>query len=162
MKNREDILSHLYYILDKNTHDIRIYYRLADKTKRSFLKNFFRRLSHQKRVFCRRIRFEIKELENEHSLIDKREKTIPIKPDTGTIHGLPSFKTDIKDLIVYSYKREQEYLRVYKDLLSNTHLGNIREMLLNQKHAVQMTINDLKTIEKKFNFEKNQGEINYF
>ena len=161
MKNGEEIISLLYKILDNNTEDIRIYYRLADKAKRSFLKNFFRKLSYQKRVFCRRIRFEIKELENELALIGVKDKTISNKPETRNIHGLPSFKADFKGLVMYSYKREQEYLHIYKALLSNTHLGNIREMLLNQKHAVQLTLNELKTIEIRYNFEKNEGEINY-
>src|SRR5690606_1605382 len=103
-KNREEIISLLYKILDNNTEDIRIYYRLADKAKRSFLKNFFRKLSYQKRVFCRRIRFEIKELENELALIGVKDKTISNKPETRIIHGLPSFKADVKGLVMYSYK----------------------------------------------------------
>src|SRR5690606_29796621 len=109
MKDREEILSQLYKILDKNTNDIRIYYRLADKCKRSFIKNFFRKLSHQKRIFCRRIRFEIKELEMELALISDNGKTINL-PHQGSFHGLPAFKADMKSLITYSYKREQEYL----------------------------------------------------
>src|SRR5690606_7094978 len=137
MKEKEEILSQLYKILDKNTNDIRIYYRLADKCKRSFLKNFFKKLSHQKRIFCRRIRFEIKELEMEWALIWDNSKTTNM-PRQRTFHGLPVFKADMKSLITYSYTRELEHLHLYKTLLSKTHLGNIREMLLHQRHAIQL------------------------
>lgn len=161
MGEREEILSQLYRILDKNTNDVRVYYRLAEKCKRTFLKNFFKKLSHQKRIFCRRIRYEIRELEKEIALIREYGYEPSKIPKQEASHGLPSFKADMKGLIKYSHRREQEYLHLYKTLLSNTHLGNIREMLLNQRHAVQLTLNEIQTLEHKINYEKNGGEVSY-
>ncbi len=160
MGYREEILNQLYRILDNNTTDARIYYRLADKCRRSTLKLFFKKLSLQKRIFCRRIKYEIRELEREIELISEK----PIYPNEiipkKSIPEPPSLKTDVLSLITYCYRREQQYLEIYKKLLSQTNLDSIREMLLSQKHAVQLALNEIKTFETNQN-ERNQGEINY-
>jgi len=161
MGGREEILSQLYKILDNNNNDIRIYYRLAEMSKRSSLRVFFKNLSYQKRIFCRRIRYEIRELENSKALIPGQEIKTGNLSKLKSFQGLPTLKADIKGLMMYCYKKEQEYLHLYKNLLSNTHLGNIREMLLNQRHAVQLSLNEIKMLENKYNYEKNEGEVNY-
>jgi len=160
MGNREEILTQLYKILEKNSNDARIYYRLADNCKRSFLKNFFKKLSHQKRIFCRRIKYEIQELEKELELLEENPQ-IQLNIPSRAIPGLPSFRSDIIGLITYCYKRERQYLELYKNLLTKIHMGNIREMLLYQKHSVQLALNEMKNFEIKIRNGKNEGEVKY-
>lgn len=160
MRYRKEILNQLYKILENNTTDARIYYRLADKCKRSSLKYFFKKLSLQKRLFCRRIRYEIRELEKEMDHVNDtafHKESIAKK----SFHEASLFRTDMIGLITYCYKREQQYLELYKTLLSQTHLGNIREMLLAQKHSVQLILNEIKSLETKMFDIKNEGEISY-
>lgn len=161
MEEKEEILIQLYKILHKIAGDKRIYYRLSEQCKQSFLRNFYMKLSHQKRSFYRRIRYEIKELEKE-ILLNKENglKNVPII-GKESFHGLPSFRFDMNTLIKYSIKKEQEYLHIYKTLLSITHLGNIREMLLNQRHAVQLNLNEIRSIENKNDYGKNEEQLNY-
>lgn len=160
MENREKILTQLYIILEKNKADARIYYRLADKCKRAFLKNFFKKISYQKRIYCRRISYEIRELET--ALTNKVGFDLHSQlSNPGTFHGFPSLKTDTNGFLKYCYKKEQEYFTLYKSLLSITHLGDIREMLINQKHSAQLVLNEIKTMQSKIQPGRMEGEVNY-
>ncbi|HSP40511.1 MAG TPA: hypothetical protein VLN46_03695 [Gillisia sp.] len=160
MGYREEILIQLYRILENNISDARIYYRLADKCKRSSIKNFFKKLSLQKRIFCRRIKYEIGELERQMEQIGEKSGSERWDSSKKTFHNLPSLGKDITEMITYCDKRERQYLELYKTLLSKTNIGNIREMLLSQKHAVQLALNEMKTLETKIHNSKNE-EINY-
>ncbi len=165
MGYREDILIKLYRILEKNSTDTRIYYRLSDKCRRSILKCFFKKLSTQKRIFCRRIKYEIRELEKEIATLEEPPNFHNDLNTSKTFTGFPLVRYDVMGLIAYCNKREHQYIEIYKNLLSQTNLGNIREMLLSHKHKVQLTLNEIKTIESKIqngkNEDKNEEEINY-
>lgn len=161
MGYREEILTHLYRILENNSTDARIYYRLADKCKRGSLRNFFKKLSLQKRLFCRRIKYEISELERQ--MEQRGEHYRPGGTDTSlnTAHDTNALGKDIHGLISYCDHRERQYLELYRNLLSKTSLGDIREMLLSHKHSVQLALNEIKTLETKIHNSKNEGKINY-
>lgn len=158
MEKREQILKQLYKILENNKTDARIYYRLADNCKRPALKFFFKKLSLQKRIYCRRIRYEIRELEREMEILFGNSKPLEdIQKREITV--LPSKERDGIGLINYCYKRENHYLELYENLLSRTYLGNIREMLLSQKHSIHLILNEIRAIENKLFNGKNEGEI---
>lgn len=161
MGYREEILKQLYKVLEYNSVDARMYFRFADKCKPTSLKYFFKKLSLQKRLFCRRISYEIRELEREIELISEKsiyhkEVTIP-----KSFSEVISIKKDGAGLIKYCYNREQQYIELYKSLISQTHFGSIREMLLSQKFYIQLILNEIKNLETKQLNIKNEGKINY-
>lgn len=75
MAYRTDILNLLYKILFRTYTDSRMYYIAAEKCNRLIYKNFFRKLSHQKRCFCKRIKYEIQVQEKEIQLLGGDIKT---------------------------------------------------------------------------------------
>ena len=161
MRYRKEILNQLYKVLENNTTDARIYFRLADNCKRSSLRYFFKKLSLQKRLFCRRIGYEIRELEKEIEYVNGNTVFQKENIAKKSIHEISLLSADMIGLITYCYKREQEYLELYKTLLSQTNLGSIREMLLSQKHSVQLILNEINSLRKKVPNIKNDGEISY-
>lgn len=161
MGKREEILEQLHKILEKNSNDARIYYRLAENCNRSFLTNFFKKLSYQKRIFCKRIRYEIKELEKEIKILEENPTATFKNPSSPALQVVPTLRNELYDLIPYCYKKEQQYVELYKNLLSKTHLGSIREMLLYQKHMVQLVLNEMKNFDSQIQNGKNEEEINY-
>lgn len=161
MGYREEILIQLYRILENNNTDARIYYRLGDKCKKASLTFFFKKLSLQKRIFCRRINYEISELEKEIQQISEVSKFEKFTISKKAFQPIPSLKDYTRDLLNYCYNREQEYLELYKNLLSQTDRGNIREMLLNQKHSLLLVIDEIKALETKIYDGKNERKVNY-
>lgn len=161
MGYRDKILKQLYEVLENNTSDARIYYRLADRCNRSSLKYFFKKLSLQKRLFCRRLNYEIRELEKEMEFIGENNIFQYESSTKKSFEGIPTSRGDISGLVAYCYNQEQQYLEQYKTLLSKTYLGGIREMLLSQKHSIQLILNEIRSLETKMHNLKNEGEINY-
>ncbi len=161
MAYRKEILIHLYRILEKNATDARVYFRLADKCNRSTLKCFFKKLSLQKRYFCRRIRYEIGELEKEIEIIEEKSPLKSVTFSGNTFTGSFSSQNEMRGIINYCYEREREYLEMYQILLSKTNMGNIREMLLSQKHSVKLGLNELNTIENRLYKAENEKEMKF-
>lgn len=156
MRYRKDIIEHLYMILAKNIHDGKIYQNASERCKRLLYKNFFRKLSHQKRSFCKRIKYEISVLEEEvlamgGELNNRENKHYEIKPTV-----LPVFRLEKDGLMKECYRREKENLTLYNTLLSKICVGQIREMLLFQKHSVKLILNEIESMGLKVYDEKNE------
>lgn len=156
MRYRKDIIEHLYMILAKNIHDGKIYQNASERCKRLLFKNFFRKLSHQKRSFCKRIKYEISVLEDEvlsmgGELKERENFHYEIKPQV-----LPVFRLEKDGLIKECYRREKENLVLYNTLLSKICVGQIREMLLFQKHSVKLILNEIESMGLKVYDEKNE------
>lgn len=161
MGYREDILQHLYKILTKNYGEGKLYQSSAENCKRLLFKNFFRKLSHQKRSFCRRIKYEIQVLENEIRLLGGEPST---NIEDWKFKGepiLPVFRTEKDGLIKECYRREMENISLYNNLLSRICVGQIREMLLFQKHSIQLILNEIESMGLKVYEERNESEIKY-
>lgn len=156
MRSRKEIIENLYMILAKSIYDGRIYQNASERCKRLLFKNFFRKLSHQKRSFCKRIKYEISVLEDEvlsmGGELKNRENTAnDTKPTV-----LPVFRLEKDGLIKECYRREKENLIIYNSLLSKICIGQIREMLLFQKHSVTLILNEIESMGLKVYDEKNE------
>lgn len=156
MRYRKDIIEHLYMILAKTIQDGKTYQNASERCKRLLFKNFFKKLSHQKRSFCKRIKYEISVLEDEvlamgGELTQRISTQYEIKP---TI--LPVFRLEKDGLIKECYRREKENLVLYNTLLSKICVGQIREMLLFQKHSVKLILNEIESMGLKVYDEKNE------
>lgn len=165
MDYRENIRKHLLQILDKNFEDGSTYSIAAENSKRLLFKNFFRKLSHQKRSFCKRIKYEIEVVENEIIMVG-RESDALRKWKSPQISGLPVFRVESNGLIAECYRREKKNIEMYNTLLSKISSGQIREMLLFQKHSVQLILQEIESMGIKVyrgvEDGKNAGEKNYF
>lgn len=168
MGHREDTIGLLYKVLAKNFLDGRVYISAAESSKRLLFKNFFRKLAHQKRTFCKRIKYEIEVLENEILLMGGEIKTYP---DWEDHHSpiLPVFRAEKDGLIKECYRREKQNIGFYCNLLSRISIGQVREMLLFQKHSMQLILNEIESMglkiyqdhEEDINPGKNYGERNF-
>lgn len=155
MRYRKDIIEYLYMILAKNIHDGKTYQNASERCKRLLFKNFFRKLSHQKRSFCKRIKYEITVLEDEVlAMGGKLNERHRAYGDNPTI--LPVFRLEKDGLIKECYRREKENLVLYNTLLSKICIGQIREMLLFQKHSVKLILNEIESMGLKVYDEKNE------
>lgn len=145
MGYREDTIGLLYKVLAKNFLDGRVYISAAESSKRLLFKNFFRKLAHQKRTFCKRIKYEIEVLENEILLMGGEIQTYP---DWEDHHSpiLPVFRAEKDGLIKECYRREKQNIEFYINLLSRISIGQIREMLLFQKHSIQLILNEIEAM----------------
>lgn len=161
MGSREDILKQLYKILSKNYSEGKLYQNSAENCKRLLFKNFFRKLSHQKRSFCRRIKYEIQVLENEIELLGGEPVVKREDWKTSGDKILPVFRAEKDGLIKECYRRERENIAIYNSLLSRICVGQIREMLLFQKHSVQLILNEIESMGLKVYEEKNGSEKQY-
>lgn len=132
MGQLEKTISLLYSILEKNYLDFRIYSSASKHSKRLIFRNFFNKVAHQKWSFCKRIKQEIEILENEKGTMCQRSS----KPYWENIGGsvLPVFRVEKDGIIKECYRREKQNIGFYQNLLTRISLGNIREMLLFQKH----------------------------
>lgn len=161
MRHREEILDHLYEILSRNYFDGKIYSHAAESCKRLSFKNFFRKLSHQKKTFCKRIKYEIQVLQHEIVLMGGELSSVKRKWKDHELSILPVFRHERDGLIKECYRREKESIELYKKLLSKISLGHLREMLLFQKHSVQLILNEIETMGLKAyderENEKSQG-----
>ncbi len=156
MRYRKDIIEYLYMILAKNIHDGKIYQNASERCKKLLFKNFFRKLSHQKRSFCKRIKYEISVLEDEVRLMGGEINEIKRGPYEHNPPVLPVFRLEKDGLIKECYRREKENLSLYNTMLSKICVGQIREMLLFQKHSVKLILNEIDSMGLKVYDEKNE------
>lgn len=156
MRYRKDIIEHLYMILSKNINDGKIYQNASERCKRLLFKNFFKKLSHQKRSFCKRIKYEISILEDEVLAMggELKERSNTHYDIKTTV--LPVFRLEKDGLIKECYRREKENLQLYNTLLSKICVGQIREMLLFHKHSVKLILNEIESMGLKVYDEKNE------
>ena len=165
MRHLETTISLLYSILEKNYRDFRIYSNASKHCKRLLFRNFLMKVSHQKKSFCKRIKQEIESLERQKNMktdpknITGREwKNIP-----GSV--LPVFRTEKDGIIKECYRREKQNIGLYQNLLSRISLGNIREMLLFQKHSIQLILQEIEgfglNIYQDLEEENNEEEKKY-
>ncbi|MFO7720555.1 MAG: hypothetical protein R6W85_08980 [Gillisia sp.] len=165
MRHLEKTVSLLYSILEKNYHDYRIYSNASKHCKRLIFRNFFTKVAHQKKSFCKRIKLEIEFLENQNATIG--QKKFHSKGDWKNIEGpiLPVFRIEKDGVIKESYRREKQNVGLYQNLLSIISLGNIREMLLYQKHSIQLILQEIEgfglNIYEDFEADNNKGEKKY-
>lgn len=163
MGYREIAVELLYNLLIANLRDGRYYSQAGESSKRLLYKNFFKKLAHQKRSFCRRIKYEIEVLQKEIEAMGgiKIHREIDSIPEVK-VSALPVFRTEKDGLIKDCYRREKDKIHLYNTLLSRICVGQIREMLLFQKHSVQLILNEIEAMGLKIYLrqdnEKNEGE----
>lgn len=160
MRYPKDIVGQLYMILTKTSEDDKIYLHASERCKRLLYKNFFRKLSHQKRSFCKRIKYEISFLENEivkmgGVLNDRSVETQKVDP------VLPVIRFEKDGLIKDCYRGEKLNIGLYNTLLSKISMGQIREMLLFQKHSIQLILNEIESMGLKVYDEENENKPNF-
>lgn len=165
MGYRENILELLYRHLDKIFIDNKVYQHAAECSKKILFKNFFRKLAHQKKSFHKRTSHEIYILENELEIMGTSFKRKEPEPLGKAVGILPAFRTEKDGFLKECFRREKRNLEQYNYLLSKICKGSIREMLLFQKHSVQLILEEMKSmgirIYEGAEDEKNRGEINY-
>lgn len=165
MRHLEKTISLLYSILEKNYRDYRIYSNNSKHCKRLLFRNFFFKIADQKKSFCKRIKKEIEFLENQENLAGQRK--VISKRKLEAIQGpiLPVFQIEKDGMIKECYRRERQNIGLYQNLLSKISLGNIREMLLFQKHSIQLAIQEIEgfglNIYEDLETENNEGEKKY-
>ncbi len=145
MGYREKTIEHLYKILAKNYLDGRVYKNAAENSRKLHHKNFFRKLAGQKKSFCKRIKKEIENLQQDIHLLggeapvrnNWKDKNSPI---------LPVFRSERDGLIKECYRREKQNVGMYNNMLSKISIGQVREMLLFQKHSLQLIINEIEAL----------------
>lgn len=145
MGYRENTIELLYKVLAKNFLDGRVYSSAAESSKKLLFKNFFRKLAQQKQAFCKRIKYEIDILQEEIKLMGGEVKIqTRWKDDHSPI--LPVFRSERDGLIKECYRREKQNIGMYNNMLSRISIGQIREMLLFQKHNMQLIINEIESM----------------
>lgn len=165
MRHLEKTISLLYSILERNYHDFRIYSNASRHCKRLIFRNFLGKVAHQKKSFCKRIKLEIDFLENQNNIEGHRENIS--KRDWKNIERpiLPVFRIEKDGIIKECYRREKQNIGLYQNLLSKISLGGIREMLLFQKHSIQLILQEIEgfglNIYEDIEVENNQGEKKY-
>lgn len=168
MGYRKKTLQLLYVILEKNFQDGRIYSKASERCKRLFYKNFFRKLALEKRSFCKRIKYEIEVLENEVlSMGEETKVKFYYKESAAPI--LPAFRLEKDGLIRDCYRREKQNIGMCNQLLANISTGEVREMLLYQRHILRQILQEIESLGLKIsddyndentNEGKSEGEIN--
>ncbi len=165
MRHLEKTISLLYSILERNYRDFQIYSNASRHCKRLIFRNLLGKVAHQKKSFCKRIKLEIDFLENQNN-IEGHRKNIS-KRDWKNIEGpiLPVFRIEKDGIIKECYRREKQNIGLYQNLLSKISLGGIREMLLFQKHSIQLILQEIEgfglNIYEDIEVENNQGEKKY-
>lgn len=164
MGYREVTIELLYKVLAKNFLDARVYINAAENSKKLLFKNFFRKLAHQKKAFCKRIQYEIEVMQEELSMMGVENTPHTKWKDThSTI--LPVFRTERDGLIKECYRREKQNIGLYNNMLSRISVGQVREMLLFQRHSLQLIVNEIESMGLKiyedYDEGPNQEEGNY-
>ncbi len=145
--------------------DQKIYQHKAEGSKRLFFKNFFRKLSHQKKSFFKRTQQEIRQIENELELMGVEFETKDFFiAERSSVTILPAYRTEKDGSIKECYRREKRNYENYNYMLSKISKGSIREMLLFQKHSVQLILEEIESLGIRL-FDgvedEHRGEINY-
>lgn len=165
MRHLEKTINLLYSILEKNYCDYRIYSNASKQCKRLLFRNFLIKVAQQKKSFCKRIKLEIEYLENQNNIQGQRKNLS--KHEWKNIQGpvLPVFRIEKDGIIKESYRREKQNIGLYQNLLSKISLGSIREMLLFQKHSIQLTLQEIEgfglNIYEDLEAENTKGEKKY-
>lgn len=165
MRHLEKTINLLYSILEKNYRDYRIYSNNSKHCKRLLFRNFLFKIAHKKKSFCKRIKKEIEFLESQGNTNGQRK--IISNRKLGAIQGpiLPVFQIEKDGMIKECYRRERQNIGLYQNLLSKISLGNIREMLLFQKHSIQLTLQEIEdfglNIYEDVDAENNESEKKY-
>ncbi len=165
MGHLEKTTSLLYSILEKNYRDFRIYSNASKHCKRLLFRNFLLKVAHQKKSFSKRIEQEIESLENQNNI--KGEGKTNLRREWKNIPGpvLPVFRIEKDGIIKECYRRERQNIGLYQNLLSRISLGEIREMLLFQKHSIQLTLQEIEgfglNIYEDLEEENGEGEKKY-
>lgn len=157
MGYRKKVIQLLYAILEKNYQDGRIYSTASERCKRLFYKNFFRNLALKKRSFCKRIKYEIEVLENEivsmggeiNNNSNWKESAAPV---------LPLFRPEKDGIIKDCYRHEKQNIGMYNLLLTRICIGEIREMLLYQRHALRQILQEIESLGLKI-YDDHDEEI---
>lgn len=98
-----------------------------------------------KRAFCKRIKYEIEVLENEViSMGGEILNNSAWKDSTSPI--LPLFRPEKDGLIKDSYRREKQNIGMYNYLLTRINIGEIREMLLYQRHSLRQILQEIESL----------------
>ncbi|MCM4158594.1 hypothetical protein FHG64_13490 [Antarcticibacterium flavum] len=156
MGYREKTIEHLYRILAKNYQDGRVYKNAAENSRKLHHKNFFQKLALQKKSFCKRIKKEIEKLQQEiHFLGEEAPVRNNWKDKNSPI--LPVFRSELDGLIKECYRREKQNVGMYNNMLSKISMGQIREMLLFQKHSLQLIINEIEALGLRIYDEKDEN-----
>lgn len=168
MGYRRKTIQLLYAILEKNYQDGRIYSTASERCRRLFYKNFFRKLALKKRAFCKRIKYEIEVLENEViSMGEEIKMNFNYKESAAPI--LPAFRLEKDGLIRDCYRREKQNIGMCNHLLTSISTGEVREMLLYQRHTLRQILQEIESLGLKIyddhdeeisNEGKSEGEIN--
>lgn len=155
MGYRNKTIQLLYTILEKNHQDGKLYYTASQRCKRLYYKSFFRKLAVEKRSFCKRIKYEIEVLENEIISMGGEISTNFNRKEAGVI-VLPVFRTEKDGLIKECYRREKQNISMYNYLLTRINIGEIREMLLYQRHSLRQIYREIESLGLKICDDPNE------
>lgn len=160
MGYRENAIELLYKILAKNYLDGRVYKNAAENCRKLHHRNFFRKLALQKKAFGKRIKREIENLQEEIAVMGGE---VPVRNNWKDKNSpiLPVFRSERDGLIKECYRREKQNLGMYNNMLSKISLGRIREMLLFQKHSLQLILNEIEALGLRI-YEGNDDEDKNF
>lgn len=145
MGYRNKTIQLLYTILEKNHQDGKLYYTASQRCKRLFYKSFFRKLAVEKSSFCKRIKYEIEVLENEIISMGG-EIDANFNQKEASVIVLPVFRTEKDGLIKECYRREKQNIKMYNRLLTRISIGEIREMLLYQRHSLRQIYQEIESL----------------
>lgn len=159
MGHREIAIEHLLKLMSRNYLDGKLYLYTAENCKRLFANNIFKKLAHQKRSFYQKIKEEILVLYDEIILLggNKNNPVENLKLEEPQI--LPVFRKEQGGLIKECYRREKQTLGMYNNVLTKVNIGTIREMLLFQKHSIQMILFEIESMGFKI-FEEFESDKN--
>lgn len=121
------------------------YLWISEHSKKTKVKNFFKRLSIQKEMFCLRIENKIQNLENELVLIEGELE----KNNTSSsckLLQLPLHHYEKNEFFRKCYFRERSGLKLYEFFLKQIHAGSIRELLLFQRHHVKINLKEIESM----------------
>lgn len=168
MGYRKKTIQLLFTILEKNHQDGKIYSSASERCKRLYYKSFFRKIALEKRTFCKRIKYEIEVLENEIISMGGEINTKTNRKESTALI-LPVFRTEKDGLIKECYRREKQNIQLYNQLLTRINMGEIREMLLFQRHSLRQIYQEIESLglkihddyeEKNSKEAKSEGERN--
>lgn len=143
---RKNAIKLLNRLLETNEMCEKEYLCTAEHAKKLWFRNFFIRLGLQKRKFCSGIKKEIEILENEIRQLGGEVDDCEVSPSKLEQLQLPSFRFEKDELLRKCYCREKSSLKMYNFLLSQISTGTVRDMLLYQRHAISVAINEIESM----------------
>ncbi len=118
-------------------------YQIAyEKENRLMIKDFYKKLHHQKLEFLQNIEEKIERLKKEISPIpDPELLSFYKKKKLKASHLYLKYKA--KYSYADTFKREMKGLEKYKNYLSKINHGCVREVLLSHKHKIKTTLREM-------------------